>query len=164
MRDQIYGLSTALCVAALALAACTPPEAPVEDEWAAAATELDSTYATFSRAYAGANVQLLMEEVYAEEGYYLPPGSPILRGQDQFRGQFSFLERYARDDGPGPDISFEVVDRDIDGDLAYDIGVYTLRSPNAPADAEPSRGKFVVIWKRIDGEWRIWADGFSSME
>jgi ketosteroid isomerase-like protein len=146
---------------AVLAAACGP--APPPRDRAAVDSALDARYATFSDAYAQASVQLLMEEVYAEDGYYLPPGSPILHGQDQFRGQFSFLERYARDDGPGPQIAFEIVDRDVDGDLAYDIGIYTLRPPDAADDAAGSRGKFVVIWKRVDGEWRIWADAFSPM-
>jgi ketosteroid isomerase-like protein len=129
-----------------------------------AGTEIDRVYQTFSRAYAEADVQLLMDSVYAPGGFYLPPGSPILRGQDQFRGQFSFLERFTGGRGPGPDISFDIVDRDVSGDLAYDIGVYTLRSPLGPGD-EPGRGKFIVIWKRnADGDWRIHADGFSGLD
>ena len=155
-------LAAALATAVLlSVPACAPEPGPPSTSTASAA--LDSVYATFTEAYARANVQLLMDEVYAPDAYYLPPDSPILEGQDQFRGQFSFLERYARTDEPGPAISFEVVDREIAGDLAYDIGVYTLRPPGAPADAGGGKGKFVVIWKRIDGQWRIWADAFSGM-
>lgn len=148
--------------------ACAPsepePEPDPASRRAAVSAALDSTYAVFTEAYERANVQLLMDEVYARDGYYLPPGSPILHGQDQFRGQFSFLERFARDGGPGPRITFDIVDRDIDGDLAYDIGVYSILPPGAAEDVEPGQGKFIVIWKRIDGDWRIWADGFSPVE
>lgn len=130
----------------------------------AVGAELDGVYASFTRAYAEANVQALMDEVYADSAFYLPPGSPILRGQDQFRGQFAFLEPYGRDQRPGPRIEFEIVDRDVRDDLAYDIGLYTIRPPDAP-EAAGSRGKFIVIWKRnADGEWRIWADGYSPVE
>lgn len=150
----------------LAAASCVPPgdRADAAEERAAAEAALDSAYATFSEAYARASVQLLMDEVYARDAYYLPPDSPILHGQDQFRGQFSFLERYTRDGDPGPEITFEIVDREIRGDVAYDVGVYTLRPPDAPPEAEGSRGKFIVIWKRNGrGEWRIRADGFSAV-
>ena len=44
---------------------------------------LDSVYAAFSRAYAAANVQILMDEVYAPGAFYLSPGLPILEGQDE---------------------------------------------------------------------------------
>lgn len=145
-------------------AACAVESEPSGADRAAVDAALDSTYAVFSEAYARANVQLLMDEVYAPDAFYLPPDSPILQGQDQFRGQFSFLERYARADAPGPRISFEITDRQISDDLVTDIGVYTLRAPDAPADAPGTRGKFIVVWRRIRGEWRIWADGYSAVE
>lgn len=156
----------AVAVCALVGASCAPPEdgADPAEERAAAEAALDSAYVTFSEAYARASVQLLMDEVYARDAYYLPPDLPILHGQDQFRGQFSFLERYTRDGGRGPEIAFEIVDREINGDMAYDVGVYTLRAPDAPPEAEGSRGKFIVIWERNPrGEWRIRADGFSAI-
>ena len=163
-RTGVGGRLTAATLAALALVAgCQRAPEPDASE-AAVGAALDSVYAAMSEAYVRANIQLLMDEVYAEDAYYLPPDYPILHGQDQFRGQFSFLERYALDNGPGPEISFEIVDREIAGDLAYDIGTYTIRPPGAPADIEPGQGKFIVVWKRIDGEWRIWADAFSSLD
>lgn len=127
------------------------------------APEFDQAYDTFSRAYAEADVQLLMDSVYAPDAFYLPPDSPILSGQDQFRGQFSFLERFTRTGQPGPDIQFEIVDRDVSGDLAYDIGTFTLRSPLTPHE-EPTRGTFIVVWKKNpQGQWRIHADSFSPL-
>lgn len=135
------------------------------DEDAAVAARLDSLYGVFTRAYAEADVDLLMDSVYARDGYYLPPNRPILAGQESFRGQFeSFLGPIAQRGEPGPRISFDIRDRDVGGDLAYDIGVYTIRPPDAPEDAPGSRGKFIVIWKRgADGTWRIHADGFSAI-
>ena len=164
--SSFSGLSIAAIL--LAAGACAPadpePDPDAVARRAAISAVLDSAYTVFTRAYREANVQLLMDEVYARDGFYLPPQSPILQGQDQFRGQFSFLERFARDGGPGPQISFDIVDRDIDGELAYDIGVYSILPPGASGDAEPDQGKFIVIWKRIDGDWRIWADGFSTLD
>lgn len=129
------------------------------------AAELDSIYGVFTRAYAEADVDLLMDSVYARDGYYLPPNAPILEGQASFRDQFAgFLGPIAERGGPGPDISFDIRDRGISGGLAYDIGVYTLRPPGAPPGAEGNQGKFIVIWKRTTGgHWRIHADGFSGM-
>lgn len=143
-------------------AACAPAG---PDDSAAVSAELDSVYAVFTRAYARADVDLLMDSVYAPDGFYLPPNAPILEGQDAFRGQFeSFLGPIADRGEPGPAISFDIRDRAISGDLATDIGVYTLRRPDAAADAPGSRGKFIVIWKRnADGRWRIHADGFSGL-
>lgn len=165
-RDDRRTLIALPVATVLAAAACAGGPTSDAAERAAVDRALDDVYATFTRAYAEANVQLLMDEVYAPGAFYLPPGSPILEGQDEFRGQFSgFLEAFAREDRPGPDISFEIVDRVVSGGLATDIGVYTIRPPGAAADAAGSRGKFIVIWKRnARGEWRIHADGYSAIE
>lgn len=140
-------------------------EASRADADAAVAAQLDSIYGVFTRAYAEADVDLLMDSIYAPNAYYLPPSAPILEGGESFRDQFAgFLDPIAERGGPGPDISFDIRDRGIEGALAYDIGVYTIRPPSAPAGAEGSRGKFIVIWKRnAAGHWRIHADGFSGL-
>ena len=61
-------------------------------------------------------------------------------------------------------LSFNSVDRDIDGDLAYDIGYYTLIRTQDGGEISRSKGKFVVVLKRVpDGSWRIHADGYSDV-
>lgn len=150
------------------LCACSPSDTDAVDsatDTAAVSAQLDSMYTVFSRAYAGADVDLLMDSVYARDGFYLPPNSRILEGQEEFRAQFeSFLGPIAASGAAGPRISFDIRERGIDGDLAYDIGIYEIRRPDAPADSPGSRGKFIVIWKRdTNGHWRIHADGFSAL-
>ena len=150
------------------LCACGPPDSDAVDsatDVTAVSAQLDSVYSVFARAYAEADVDLLMDSVYARDGFYLPPNSPILEGQEEFRDQFeSFLGPIAASGDAGPRITFDIRERGIDGDLAYDIGIYTIRRPDAPADAPGSSGKFIVIWKRdAAGAWRIHADGFSAV-
>lgn len=150
----------------LSVAACGPDaldrQAAAEADEAAVAATLDSLYGVFSAAYRQGSSAMLMDRVYADNGYYLPPGSPILEGKPQFREQFTFLDRL--EEGQGPSIEFDIIDRDVSGDLAYDIGYYTLRPHDAPPDAGGGRGKFIVIWKRNGaGEWRIHADGYSAV-
>lgn len=152
----------------LAASACASGGDPgrQEADRASVEAELASVYHAFTTAYATADVDRLMRDVYAPDAFYLPPGGPILSGQDQFRGQFErFLGPMAAGGGRGPGISFEIVDRDISGDLAYDIGYYTLKSPGAGGDVEGSRGKFVIVWKRdAAGRWRIHADSYSGVD
>jgi ketosteroid isomerase-like protein len=41
------------------------------------------------------------------------------------------------------------------GDYAHEVGAYALRlADGTPAD----RGKYVVIWKREQGEWKLYRD------
>lgn len=148
-----------------AMAACAPALQPDGKEARDAAVEaaLGAVYDDFAAAYAAADVDALMRQVYAADAFYLPPGHPILSGQDEFRGQFeAFLGPIAAAGRPGPRISFEIIDREISGDIGWDIGYYTLHSADAPEGAPGNRGKFIVLWKRDDqGRWRMQADGFS---
>lgn len=171
-RARFSAVAALAALAALGLACAEPagetpvgtPDGEAVAERQAADRELEAVYATFTRAYRQADVALLMDSVYSDSAFYLPPGSPILHGRDQVRTQFAFLESFAQGGAGGPDIAFDITDRDVSGDLAYDIGVYTLRPPGAPEDMVGNQGKFIVIWKRDEtGAWRIHADGFSPV-
>lgn len=129
-------------------------EAPAEAEGA-----FEEAYAAFSAAYRAGDAEAVAA-LYADDAFYLAPGDEIERG-DVGR-HFGFLSSF--EPGAGPVIEFEVVDRDISGGLAYDIGYFTFRQDGAPAESA-GRGKFIVIWKRgEDGVWRIHADGYSEVE
>ena len=128
------------------------PEARAEIDRA-----LEQVYLRFTEAYRRAD-PAAVADLYAEDAYYLQPGRELLRGRSEIRASFeAFLGRFPAG-GPGPEISFEVIDRDVRGDLAYDIGYFRLGTQPAPG------GKFIVIWKRgIDGQWRLHADGYSGV-
>ena len=78
-RRLLRAALPALVALGLAAGCERPPEPDEVARRAAVEAALDSAYATFTEAYARANIQLLMDEVYAEDAFYLPPDSPILR-------------------------------------------------------------------------------------
>jgi uncharacterized protein (TIGR02246 family) len=47
------------------------------------------------------------------------------------------------------------------GDMAYDIGTYAL-SFDSDKGAVKDVGKYVVVWKKVGGEWKVAADIFNS--
>ena len=118
----------------------------------------EEAYAAFSAAYRAGD-PAAVAALYADDAFYLAPGGEIERGE--VARHFEFLSSF--EPGTGPVIEFEIVDRAISGELAYDIGYYTLR--RAEADSSEGRGKFIVIWKRgADGVWQIHADGYSGVD
>ena len=119
----------------------------------------EEAYARFSAAYRAGD-PAGVAALYADDAFYLAPGEEIERG-DVGR-HFEFLGSF--EPGTGPIIEFEIVDREVSGDLAYDIGYFTFRREGQPSENAP-RGMFIVIWKRgEDGVWRIHADGYSDVE
>ena len=47
------------------------------------------------------------------------------------------------------------------GDLAYELGVYELAFDGEQGPVR-DRGKYVVVWKKVDGDWKAAADIFNS--
>jgi ketosteroid isomerase-like protein len=132
------------------LSALLPGPAAAQDS--AAVRQFADRYRTFAEGYRKGE-PALVARLYSDSAFYLAPGEPIRRGRGAIDSAFAFLGR----PGHPRTIGFDIVDRDVSGDLAYDIGYFRF-GPGAPA------GKFIVIWKRgADGEWRFWADGYSDV-
>jgi ketosteroid isomerase-like protein len=81
-----------------------------------------------------------------------------VRGRATITDLFArFLDPFRRRGGPGPAITFEIVDRRIAADMAWDVGYYDI-------GANGRDGKFVVLWRREgDGSWRIYTDAYSGV-
>lgn len=98
-------------------------------------------------------------DLYAEDAWFLPAGSPPLHGRDEIR---EWWEK-TLSDPPWKSLRFYPVAVHLanGGDLAYDIGV--SRTTRSGPDGETiERGKYLIVWERIGGEWKVVADAFNS--
>ena len=97
-------------------------------------------------------------DLYAEDGYFMASNAPPVQGREAIGEAWSGLLGL-----PGITITFGATRIDVSssGDLAMDLGTYALGF-----DTETGRvndhGKYVVVWKRVDGEWKVAADIFNS--
>ncbi len=124
----------------------------------------DQIYAKFTEGYRTGNPQMVAD-LYTRDAFYLAPGKLIERGHETVLGAFSFLDSFKNRPGGGPAIGFRIVDRQVSGDLAWDVGYYLMNlEGKAITAADQPDGKFIVLWKRgPDGQWRIFADGYSDV-
>jgi ketosteroid isomerase-like protein len=123
----------------------------------------DAIYSKFTEGYKRGDPSMVIG-LYTPDAFYLQPGKKIERGGDVLKNAFGFLSSY-KDKPTGPAIGFEIVDRETSGDIGWDIGYYKFSGDGKPvtAETEPA-GKFIVLWKRgADGQWRIFADGYSDV-
>ncbi len=89
-------------------------------------------------------------EVYAEDAMLLPPGSERIEGRENIEAFWQDLVK------EGTEIDLESVDVATGGDIAYEIGTFSLTMPDA---AEPITGKYIWTWKQTDaGEPKVTAD------
>jgi len=96
--------------------------------------------------------------LYAEDGAVMPPNGPIGKGRAAIQQTWASMMKT-----PGFDLTFvpEQIIVSSSGDMALDRGTYKLAvAPHGTAQADT--GKYVVVWRKIDGEWKAAADIFNS--
>lgn len=124
---------------------------------------LDEVYRRFSEGYKKLDAAFVAN-LYSETAAYLAPGSNMEIGRRKVLENFSrFFDSVKRRNGR-VEISFRIVQRQADNNLAYDVGVYTLTSFNERGEARTSSGKFVVVAKREkNGTWLFQVDSYNDL-
>lgn len=117
---------------------------------------IDRMNESMERAAAIGNVQGMVD-IYADDAVLMPPNDPPITGLDGIRQYWSGLLSAGK-------IEFDIVTDNVvqSGDLAAERGHYemTIRPPGRAPISDS--GKFVVIWRKIDGRWRNVTDIFNS--
>ena len=96
--------------------------------------------------------------LYADDGAVMPPNAPIGKGHAAIQQTWASLMQI-----PGFDLTFvpEQIIVSSSGDRALDRGTYKFAfAPNGTAQTDT--GKYVVVWRKIGGEWKAAADIFNS--
>jgi uncharacterized protein (TIGR02246 family) len=96
--------------------------------------------------------------LYAEDGAVMPPNAPIGKGRGAIQQTWASMMRT-----PGFDLTFapEQIIVSSSGDMALDRGTYKLAiAPGGKPRTDT--GKYVVVWRKIGGEWKAAADIFNS--
>lgn len=99
-----------------------------------------------------------VSKLYASDGAMMAPGAPIAQGHPALEKAWGGLMQM-----PGFGLTFKA-DKIVvasGGDMALDQGTYLL-SLNGPNGPTKDIGKYVVVWRNIDGHWKVAADIFNS--
>jgi uncharacterized protein (TIGR02246 family) len=96
--------------------------------------------------------------VYADDAVLMMPNAPQAYGRDEISAGWAKLLQ-----APGVSLSFRPAKIDVaeGGDMASDIGTYTF-AMTGPAGRVEDRGKYLVVWKKVNGAWKVLADMFNS--
>ncbi|MCD9188987.1 MAG: SgcJ/EcaC family oxidoreductase [Pyrinomonadaceae bacterium] len=126
--------------------------------------EIDASYRAFSEAYRTLDVEKVAN-LYTEKAAYLPPDDNILQGREAIIPTFKSFFDWVKTEGRTMTISFQIFQRKVDKNLAYDVGIYTIRQYKDGKDAGSGQGKFVtVVVREKDGKWRFQVDGYSNLK
>jgi ketosteroid isomerase-like protein len=92
---------------------------------------------------------------YTEDAQMLPANMGTIHGREAIRAAFKFTG------GRGDTLEFETQELDVHGTSAVEIGRYTRRRRDGSIF---DLGKYIVIWQRVGGEWKLHRDMFSTSQ
>ncbi|WP_020187910.1 SgcJ/EcaC family oxidoreductase [Methylopila sp. 73B] len=101
-----------------------------------------------------ANDAAKIAEVHAEDGRILVAGAPVIAGRAAIAEFWAGLLAATNDTvvfGP------TTIDVDPAEAMAFEVGTYSFKTGDAGAETDNS-GKYVVVWKKIDGAWKVCID------
>lgn len=124
------------------------------------ATRSAATSAAVQREIAAANARFMdafrnadpaaLAACYTPDAQLLPTNSDVVAGTDAIAGFWGSVL------GLGvAAVRLETVEVEGNGDLAVEVGRYALATADG---AEADRGKYVVVWHRAGGGWKLHRD------
>ena len=150
MITRLFAVVLAAAVIASHAPANAHDPAPIE-------REIRGLDAQWNASYAAKDLTAVVE-VYAKDAIFMAPNAPALDGREAIAEAIQGMLGL-----PGLELRFEPNQFHIAsrGDLAVDIGLYTLAF-----DGEQGRiqdeGKYVFVWRKVDGAWKVVAEMFNT--
>jgi uncharacterized protein (TIGR02246 family) len=118
-----------------------------------ARTAIEAANVQFSAAAAKGDGAALAA-LYSKDGQVMPAGSAPIRGTEAIQ---KFWQG-ALDSGVAA-VSLKTIDVFGRGPTATEVGEYELHDK---AGAVLDHGKYIVIWRHVDGTWKLLRDMFST--
>jgi uncharacterized protein (TIGR02246 family) len=92
--------------------------------------------------------------LYTRDGQIMPPNSDVVKGPRALEALFrSFWE------AGDTVMKLETVEAEGFGDTAYEVGRYML---SGKAGKVTDQGKYIVVWRKEDGQWKLYRDIFNT--
>ena len=159
MRNTVARwLLVSLLLVLVGASACQPrAQAPTVDTGAITAA-LDSLNKVFLAAVAARDTDAVVG-MYADDAQVLPAGMPRADGRDAIRalwvGMLSTPGLELNITGSTPIVTEA-------GDMVIDVGGYVMKSTGAKGKVMEDVGKYVTIFKKVNGAWKIVVNTFNS--
>jgi uncharacterized protein (TIGR02246 family) len=138
-----------LTAAALAVSVGSAAASSAEDVRAAIETANKAFSAAIAKGDAAAVAAL-----YTSSAQAMPPGGEAAKGRDEIQKAFQGLLASG-----ATNLTLTTQEVEAHGDTAHEVGSWTLKAKDGAA---VDNGKYVVIWKKEAGQWRLHRDIWNS--
>jgi uncharacterized protein (TIGR02246 family) len=117
---------------------------------------IEQVNAQFVAAYKAGDAATIAS-LYTETATMLPPDATEVAGHEAIQK----LWQGWIDDGL-KDLTLAAQKVESSGDLAYEIGEFSLQAPAENNTMVTATGNYVVVWKREEGNWRLQVDTWND--
>ncbi|MDQ1347341.1 MAG: hypothetical protein QG573_710 [Acidobacteriota bacterium] len=95
----------------------------------------------------------------ADDGETLAPNEPVARTREAIRASWNGLMQL-----PDARISWAAERAQVaaSGELGYTSGSYTLTFTGPDGKTVTDNGKYLEVWKKVDGQWKCLSDAYNS--
>jgi uncharacterized protein (TIGR02246 family) len=95
---------------------------------------------------------------YAEDAIEMPSNTPLMEGRAAIE---QWYQAWLTPAGVAMTFETEEVVVAASGDIAYERGTYRF-TQDSPRGATEDVGKYLTIWKKVDGTWQVAIDAANS--
>ena len=92
--------------------------------------------------------------LYTEGGQLLPPNADFVIGREAIQAFWQGVM-----DAGIASAEIEILEVEAHGETAIEVSTFALHAQDG---TELDAGKFIVIWKHVEGEWKLHRDIFNS--
>ena len=96
----------------------------------------------------------MIASAYTPDGQAFPPNSDVVKG----RAALQKMWQSVLDSGIAA-FELNTIEVESAGDLAYETGTYAMKTKDGKV---ADRGKYCVVWKRVNGQWLLHRDIWST--
>lgn len=113
--------------------------------------------AAFSKAYMDGNIDDLVN-MYTDDGKIFPNNRKIMEGKTDLLSYWTIPEGVKI-------LNHKVTPTEIsiENDTAYDYGYYEGKTLTKDKKEVTWQGKYIIIWKKVNGEWKIFLDIWNNV-
>ena len=141
---MVNNMNRMICVLFLCLiAAVSVADTPADFKAA-----IDAAARDFPAAIAAKNAPAV-GAYYATDAIVLSPNAEMVNGREAIQ---SFWKGFI---DAGMNVKLEPVQSEAEGNLGVEVGKYTILDP---AGKTADQGKYLVVWKKEDGKWKLYRD------
>jgi uncharacterized protein (TIGR02246 family) len=94
---------------------------------------------------------------YTEDAQLLPPGEAIVQGRSAIASYWQGLI-----DAGLKDLTLNATEVSSDGDMAVEVGQYTIKLPPQNGATAVDKGKYLIVYKKVGGDWLLHRDMWNS--